>query len=272
MNNINSDARHWTLYPVPHESNSYHHIPSHQYCLPSSISVLQTVAQHAVSVLIFCVICHSFTLFVVNTGMQLISLYSWLSSGLWHFTRNCPDRSSKYLWNIHELLLDSMVVQPRKQLSSYLLPWKLQIPQFSYKQNSCLRAFSIWVLKTNFVWSNDIYVWALFFYLFFSFVDHIILSRWVKTVKKGLLQNVKCNFWVYGRIELSNMVIHILATAPKFKHHICLKKSEDTASSQLSALSFLSLSSWEFLDKLYLCVLPVGPSVYWLVPSLCLFW
>jgi hypothetical protein len=70
-------------------------------------------------------------MFNLEDGSLLVSCAMQSGRNLPMFQRclpDCPDDGgSKHLWNVSKLLPDYIVQQPRRQLSSYTLPWEPKI-------------------------------------------------------------------------------------------------------------------------------------------------
>jgi hypothetical protein len=64
------------------------------------------------------------------------------------------DGGSKYLWNVGKLLPDYAVLQPRREPSSYMLPWEPQILHLKPNKGTTTSKQIGWLTESN---KTDIY-------------------------------------------------------------------------------------------------------------------
>jgi hypothetical protein len=79
---------------------------------------------------------------------KVVSVSKHQIIGLRRWSYHCPDDGgSKHLWNVSKLLSDYVVLQPRRQPSSYLLPWQPEILNnvLSYLFTGYLYIFNKWI-------------------------------------------------------------------------------------------------------------------------------
>jgi hypothetical protein len=121
--------------------------------------------------------------FWVVASCSLVEVY-WHFRGACclHHQGDCPDDGdSKYLWNVSKFVTDYMVQQPRRQPSSYLLPWEPETSQRDYCFIECctcsLFKNPMVIYNTGKLGQNGILKWCYSFVLLISDIWWYSVSR-----------------------------------------------------------------------------------------------